>query len=341
MKLVLPKSLQRGDTIGVFTPSSPAYIDCEGLFLNGIKNLETLGFNVKLGSLTSRRCSQGYRSGSPKDRANELMDLVVDPDVDAIMSTIGGSNSSSLVPFLDFEEIRRQRKAFCGYSDVTSLHMAILHYSGLATFYSPALMTWFGEWPHGISENTEWFLAAVGDPANKTKRRICPPQKWSNHLRNWGNGDWKNLPRQWQENKGWKVLNRGSAKAQVVVCNLNTLCSIAGTKFFPDLKHNILLIEDMAAPHGRNERSFRQLELMGVFDEIVGLIVGKPEVYSSEGEGVSYFDLILEVVGKRSYPIIADFDCGHTLPMITFRQLSMVELDASGDWLDSIIVGGE
>jgi muramoyltetrapeptide carboxypeptidase LdcA involved in peptidoglycan recycling len=44
--ILSPLPLKFGDTIGVFTPSGPGYIWNEGLFSNGIKNLEKLGFKV-------------------------------------------------------------------------------------------------------------------------------------------------------------------------------------------------------------------------------------------------------------------------------------------------------
>lgn len=322
-----PKKLNAGDTIGIFTPSSPAYLYNDGLFLNGIRNLEACGFKTKQGEMTAKRSHQGYRSASPQDRAKEFMNLILDPEVHGLMSTIGGSNSSSMIPYLDFAAIRASRKPICGYSDVTSLHASILTAAGLRTFYSPAVMCWFGEWPDGVPESTQWFLDAVMHHRTGN-RKIIAPEKWSNHGRKWDNGDWKNVSRIWQENSGWKVLNTGTAEAQILALNLNTVLGLAGTKYWPDLRGKILLIEDMAAPQSRNERHFNQLKLMGVFEQIAGLIVSKPEVYSSEDSPFTYEELLMEVVGPRDYPIISNFDCGHTIPMITIPQLSPVRLEA-------------
>jgi muramoyltetrapeptide carboxypeptidase LdcA involved in peptidoglycan recycling len=96
MDLIKPLKLEIGDTIGIFTPSSPAYCANEELFLNGVKNIEKLGFKVKLGFLTEKRASQGYRSGTPQDRAKEFMDLINDNEVKALISTIGGMNLEKL-----------------------------------------------------------------------------------------------------------------------------------------------------------------------------------------------------------------------------------------------------
>ena len=46
MELLKPKKLSKGDTIGIFTPSSPSYKDNEELFLSGIKNIEKLGYKL-------------------------------------------------------------------------------------------------------------------------------------------------------------------------------------------------------------------------------------------------------------------------------------------------------
>lgn len=329
MDLLTPHPLEKGQTIGVFTPSTPAYAFNEEMFSCGIKNIEALGFCVKLGGLTQRRSVQGYRSGTPEQRAHEFMELVEDPNVHGLISTIGGNNSSSMIPHLDFAKIRKSQKAICGYSDVTSLHLSILHYSRLKTFYGPALMTWFGEYPNGIVETTESFMQALTQRRN-TPRRLTPFERWSNHLRRWENGDWKKLPRQWNANDGWRILSPGRVNGEVVVANLNTLLTAAGTPYFPDLREKILLIEDMDAPHAEQERSLMQLRLMGVFEQISALVYSKPEFPNAQGADFSLDELLQEVVGNRSYPVITQFDCGHTVPMHTIMQASRVRIEASG-----------
>lgn len=328
MELLKPQALVKGDTIGICTPSSAPYTENPEMFEVALRNIEKLGFKVKLGSLTAARASEGYRSGGPEARAKEFMDLVRDDEVKGIMSTIGGANSNSMIPFLDFAEIRRQRKFFCGYSDVTSLHLAILHYAGLRTIYGTAAMVWFGDYPDGIAESAESFYEAVTRTAD-APRQLEPFPRWSNHSRDWGSGAWKTEPRKWKTNEGWRVLSEGSVTAEIVVANLNTLLSAAGTPYFPDLKGRILLVESMSAPFHMEERDFRHLQLMGVLDDLAGLIVGKPEFLDTEGAPFTHNDLIREVVGPRPYPIITEFDCGHTVPMHAIGQCARVALTAS------------
>ena len=80
------------------------------------------GYQLKTGALSGQ--SDGYRSGSIEERAEELNALIRNPDVRCIMSTIGGSNSNSLLPYIDYEALTRDPKIIIGYSDATAILLA-------------------------------------------------------------------------------------------------------------------------------------------------------------------------------------------------------------------------
>ncbi len=321
-----PPPLLPGETIGVLAPSMPAHIHFREKYLHGLARLRSLGYNVIEGSLTAEGMHQGYRTAPPDERAAEFMELVLNREVRCIMSAIGGMNSSSLIPYLDFGAIRENPKIVCGYSDITSLHLSILAYSGLSTFYGPAVMPSFGEWPEELPETREWFLDAV-ERHRSGARTVRPPSRWSNHWRDARTDAWKVEPRAFEVNEGWRVLRQGRVTAPIIAANLNTLAAAAGTGYFPDLSGMILLIEDSAAPMSLEERSLRHLDLVGVFDRIVGLIVGKPEFFRDEGAPFGLDDLILEIIGERNFPIATGFDCSHTNPMMTIAQMTPTTLD--------------
>jgi muramoyltetrapeptide carboxypeptidase LdcA involved in peptidoglycan recycling len=177
MGIIKPPGLSRDDTIGVITPSTPANVLFREKHLHGIKVLEEMGFVVKEGSLTARAVTQGYRAGTPEERADEFMQFIHDDTVKCIITTIGGMNSSSMIPYLDFQAIRNNPKIFCGFSDITSLHLSILHYSGLSTFYGPAVMASFGEYPTVVGGTRESFLAAVSSDT-VYPRTLLPFPEW-------------------------------------------------------------------------------------------------------------------------------------------------------------------
>ena len=112
-------------------------------------------------------------------------------------------------------------------------------------------MTWFGEYPNGIKDSIDSFLDAITNNSNE-ERELKPFSLWSNHRRDWFNGDWKNIPRVWKENSGWKVLNKGAVTSEIVVANLNTLMSADGTGYFPDIDGKIFLYSDLNSSYKIN-----------------------------------------------------------------------------------------
>jgi muramoyltetrapeptide carboxypeptidase len=327
-EVIRPRALKPGDTVGIFTPSSPANIAFRAKYIHGRDALHKMGFRVIEGELTAQGHAQGYRSGPPGVRAREFMELIRNPEVRALIATIGGSNSSSMIPYLDFDEIRANPKIICGYSDVTALHMALLTQAGLSGFYGPAVMPSFGEWPSVDPFLRDSFLDATQRHVRGSRTLICPSQ-WSNHFRDATTSEWQTTPRRYSPNAGWRVLVPGAAEGPAIIANLNTLLAQAGTRYFPPLTGTILIIEQMDCRLSREERQLRQLEAMGILDEIVALLVGKPEVYDAEGSPFTYDELLLEVLGsRRSYPVVMDFDCSHTVPMLTLAQMCRLSVVA-------------
>jgi muramoyltetrapeptide carboxypeptidase len=336
--VIRPQALRVGDTIGIFTPSYPANVAFRSKYSHGRRVLHKMGFHVVEGELTARGTGQGYRSGTPEARAREFMELFENPDVRALIATIGGSNSSSMIPYLDFGVIAANPKIVCGYSDVTALHMALLTQAKLSGFYGPAVMPSFGEWPDVDDFMRDSFLDATSRHVRGSRKLRCPSQ-WSNHFRDASSDEWQSAPRRYSPNTGWRTLVPGEARGSAIVANLNTLLALAGTRYFPSLAGTILIIEQMDCRMSREERQLRQLEAMGVLDEIVALLVGKPETYDAEGSPFTYDDLLLEVLGhRRSYPVVTNFDCSHTVPMLTLAQMCVLSVVAEAERTADVMV---
>ena len=105
---------------------------------------------------------------------------------------------------------------------------------------------------------------------------------------------------------------------------------IWGSPYMPTIeKGDILLIEDSLKDAATIERSFNLLKLNGVFDRIGGLILGKHELFNDNGSGRKPYDILKEVIGDLTFPILAEFDCCHTHPMLTLPIGTWVTLDAT------------
>ena len=93
----------------------------------------------------------------------------------------GGTGAMPMLPFLDYDLIAAHPKALMGYSDITSLHIALRQRTGLATLHGPGLGSM------GIPDRTAftWDSALAGfttgatgevprDPDDPYVRAIAP-----------------------------------------------------------------------------------------------------------------------------------------------------------------------
>ncbi|POW55793.1 LD-carboxypeptidase [Candidatus Pantoea alvi] len=324
-KLLAPP-LKIGDTIGFFSPSSPATITAPNRFNRAKKFLEQKGFGLKAGSLTG--LSDYYRSGTIKERADELNALIRDPEVSCIMSTIGGSNSNSLLPYLDYQTLSENPKIIIGYSDATALLAGIYAKTGLVTFYGPALVASFGEFPPLVNETYQSFYELL------VQRRAGNyyynlPKKWTDECLNWDNAE-PVRPKLLYENN-CRFLGAGVIEGRVIGGNLNTLSGIMGSKWMPEIeKGDILFIEDSLKDIATVERSFSMLKLNGILDKAGAIILGKHELFDNAGTGRQPADVLQEILADKPIPLVDGFDCCHTHPMLTLPLGVSLRVDFDG-----------
>ncbi|QSX06940.1 LD-carboxypeptidase [Sedimentibacter sp. zth1] len=321
--MILAPKLKKGDTIAVFSPSSPATATVKKRYSRGKQFLESQGFNFFEGYLTGKQ--DFYRSGSILERATELNELIYNPNVKCIMAAIGGMNSNSILPYVDYQALKENPKIIIGYSDVTALLLAIYAKTDLVTYYGPAVVASFGEFPPFVNETFQYFSNVTMGKSHVPY--IMPtPECWTDEFL-----DWKTQDRGKTPNKNTLItLNEGKAKGRIIGGNLNTMQGIWNTEYMPEIKcGDILFIEDSLKDIATIERSFSLLKLSGVFDKIGGLILGKHELFDDLKTNRKPYDVLKEVMGNVDFPVLAEFDCCHTHPMLTMPIGCEVELDAT------------
>lgn len=180
--MILPKALKYGDTIGIYSPSSPVTHTSPKRFERAKLYLQKKGFHILEGSLTGQY--DYYRSGSIKDRAEELNELIRNPNVSCIMSTIGGMNSNSLLPYIDYASFQENSKIMIGYSDATALLLGIYAKTGIPTFYGPALVPSFGEFEPFVDCTYKYFADTLLTDQH-LPYDINQPLFWSDEFINW------------------------------------------------------------------------------------------------------------------------------------------------------------
>ena len=315
--------LKVGDSIGIFSPSSPITYSCPKRFERAKKYLQDKGFNIIEGNLTGKH--DYYRSGSIKERAEELNELIRNPDVKCIISTTGGMNSNSILPYIDYEAFKKNPKFIIGYSDVTAILLAIYSQTGINTYYGPALVASFGELPTFVDYTYKYFKDILVDNT-KLPYSFEIPEFWTDEYINWNTQDRSKEKR----DNTWITVYDGVTRGRVIGGNLNTIEGIWGSKYMPEIKNgDILFLEDSLKDIATIERSFSLLKINGVFDKISGIILGKHELFDDLKTGRKPYEVLLEVLGDRKIPFIADFDCCHIHPMFTLPIGCEIELNAT------------
>ena len=130
-----PPQLKSGDTVGIVTLGSPL---STSRINEGIAMLRTMGYKVIIGDYVYS--SNGFLSGTPEQRASDLMKMFLNKEVKWILPTRGGVGVAGILPFLDFSIIKQNPKIVSGYSDITVLLNVLYEYADLITFQSLLLL---------------------------------------------------------------------------------------------------------------------------------------------------------------------------------------------------------
>ena len=323
--------LQKGDKIGIFSSSYPATVLAKERYMRAKAFLEDKGFEIVEGSLTGQE--DFYRSGTPKARAEELNALLRDPSIKMIMSTIGGTNSNSILPYIDYEAFQNDPKIVVGYSDTTAILLALYAKTSIPTFYGPALIPSFGEFAPLVNATYDYFERYFCKPT--IPYTIQMPAVWSDERLNWIDFE---KPKTLYHNE-WIAVNEGIVEGRLIGGNNNTMYGFIGTSYFPDIKHgDILLIEDSLKDAATVEKNFAMLKLHGIFDKVSAILLGKHELFDDEGTGRTSLDLLLEQLDGKITPILADIDCAHTHPMFPLaigKNIRVNTIEKSITYIDS------
>lgn len=292
---MLGKKLKKGDTIGIIAPASCTTYE---KVLEAKKNIEDMGYQVILGECTKK---QWYSyAGTDEERAEEINSFFDDKSIDAIICMRGGYGSNRLIELLDFEVIKRNPKIFVGYSDITTLHIALNEKVNLITFHGPmAVSNFTGNYNRDTYEN---FIEILSN--SRDKQSI------------------KNIT------KELKVLNEGRAKGKLVGGNLATLIATLGTEYDLDYNRKILFLEEIGEKTYKIDRFLNQLKKHGVFEKIEGLVLGDFKNCTQDSEkDMTLLEVFQNYFKELKKPVIYNFESGHSEPMLTLPLGAICEID--------------
>ncbi|MBI4440918.1 LD-carboxypeptidase [Candidatus Woesearchaeota archaeon] len=301
---VKPKPLRKGDTIGIIAPASPTFDRTD--LMRSIQVIKDWGFRCKLGRNVNKK--HGYLSGKDWERVEDLNEMFRDKGVRAILCLQGGYGSMRLLPYIDYNSIRKNPKIFIGYSDITALHLAINKLTGLVTFHGPSMV---GLAPPYLSKYTKDYLFRAltkKKPIGQIKPSPDDPWVWT--------------------------ITPGKAQGVLVGGNLSLIAASLGTPYEIETRGKILFLEEVDVEPYHFDQMLTQLLLAGKLKEAKGIVIGecvrcvpadfRPGYYSS----LSIEDVLVEIVKPLNIPAVYNLPIGHGDHRATLPLGVMATLDA-------------
>lgn len=246
--VIKPERLHPGDTVGLI---APGFRDADEILIQyAIERLRALGLKVKVGKAVYKQ--YGYFAGTDKERAADINKMFADPKVKAIIALRGGWGCNRLLSSINYDIIKKNPKIIMGYSDITSLLLAINAKTNLVTFHGPVAHE---PWP-------AFTLGYVKDILFEGKSvTFANPIENEDDLIHT-----KNRP---------VVIRGGHATGKLIGGSLTLLTSMLGSQYLPDFDKAILFIEDTGEDIYKIDRMLTQLKTAGILKKISGFVFGK------------------------------------------------------------------
>ena len=312
--------INKGSTIGVFSPSYSIIYDSPESAGRAEDFLLENGFRVKHGKLWGKK--NAFRTGTPQERADEFNSLLHDPEVDILMASVGGIVTNGMLPYIDYEYYARDPKPVIGMSDVTTLVLALYAKAGVPTYYGTNFVTSYAR----LSPYRDIALKCLCDVLNfEESYEYQAPEYYSDVVIEWE----KPLKEEKRIPNRLVTLHGGKVSGRLIGGNLWALINVWGTPYMPEIRQgDILFIEDTQADADLVECHLGHLKICGVFEKLGGLIIGKNRDYNDCETGMTYCDLIYDYIGRPDIPVLAECDFSHCAPMLTIPIGITAELDA-------------
>lgn len=286
-KILKPRRLVRGDTVGLVAPASNSLED-EGIRIS-LDLIRSLGFNVKQGAHLFDR--QQYLAGEDRARADDVNTMFADDNVDAIFCLRGGYGTPRILPFLDYDLIRNRPKVLLGMSDITGILTAIHTKTGVVGFHGPNASGSFSD--YSLSE----FKKVLVQPTPTTLIGAAPPFEAGE-----GRVDKSNR---------LTHITGGTAKGRLIGGNLTLISVLMGTEFEPDFRDRIVFLEDVHEAPYRIDRMLTQLRLAGKLQEAAGIVFGKFTDSDTDGNTFSLEEVFRDRTADLGIPVVRGLMIGH------------------------------
>jgi len=233
-----------------------------------INYLESVGNKVIQSNCIYEK--NGAFSGTGKERAGELMRMFNNPEVEEIYDISGGDLANQVLDELDYTAIKKSRAIFWGYSDLTTIINAIYSQTGKC----------------GVLYQVRHLV--FGSHVEKQRYRFENRKELFNPF---------------------FVMVQGKTMEGIVVGgNIRCFLKLAGTRYFPDLRNKLLLLEAYGGEVPQMTAYLAQLKQIGAFEQVNGILLG---TFTKMEESNCVPDIVT---------LVKEF-AGYTVPIAQTREI--------------------
>jgi muramoyltetrapeptide carboxypeptidase len=272
------RPVRSGSRVALVAPASPFAPD---VIESGAAELRRLGLEPVFDERIFER--QGFVAGSASSRAAELASVWRRREIDAIISVRGGYGSVHVLPLLDLAAIRESRTLFVGYSDVTSLHVALGCLAGLTSVYGAMIEGRISVGPAAYD-----VASFLGSLSSQPLGELTPD--------------------------GLEVIRPGEASGPLFGGTLTQLLASFRTPFeFKPPSGHVLVVDEVGERPYRLHRMLTQYRLSGLLALSCAVVFGQlPGCDEPTSGGPGARDVIAEIFADYPGPVILGFPAGHT-----------------------------
>jgi len=276
MDWIKPSALQPGDMIAVVAPASnikPDWLE------EGCRELERLGFRTSF--RPDIYDTFRYFAGSHERRRREFLEMLRDPDIQAIFCARGGYGSAYLIPELEPDVLRQNAKIISGSSDITIV-LGAMHRARVVSFHGPMVAT-------AIRQGSEGYDRKILLDLVQYRRQVDFPMA------------------------GTRILRTGVAEGRLAGGCLSLVVAALGTAAEIDTAGSILVLEDIDAKPYQVDRMMTQLRQAGRLEGVRGFVFGEMlNCAQHPNQGYTLEEVLLDLLDGLDVPVLFGFPTGHT-----------------------------
>lgn len=256
-----------GATLGLIAPSGPFARD---RFEHGYQRLQRSYRIVFDDSVFARN---GYLAGDDPSRCKQILSMLQNPEIDAIVGIRGGYGATRLLPRIPIDLIQDAGKPLVGFSDLTALH-ARWQQANVPSMHGKMVAT----------------LAEASEQSLQQWQQVAAGKSSTWHV---------------------KTLRAGSASGPACGGNLAVCAALLGTPYEPIVDGGTLFFEDVTEAPYRIDRMLTSLQQAGWFQRAAAVVFGEFVQCDPRADGIQVEQVLQGFAQTVDIPVASQAPFGH------------------------------